>query len=249
MSLGRRLVAGATQAVGLLTIIPIRVHADPGGLGAAAPWFPAVGALVGAGAGGVWVAAEDSLGPTVAAVLAVLFLVLVTGGLHVDGLADCADALGVRGGRERRLQVMRESTIGTFGALAVVFYVLLLTAAVAGLPDDEAFVALVLAGVLSRWTAVLHAAASRPARPDGLGASFTVTPTATAFATVVAVATALALKRLDGLAALVASTAAVAATTAWARHTLGGRTGDTLGATIALGELTVVLVAIGVTRV
>jgi adenosylcobinamide-GDP ribazoletransferase len=203
---------------------------------------------VGAGAGGVWVAAEASLGPTVAAALAVLFLVVVTGGLHVDGLVDCADALGVRGGRERRLDVMRESTIGTFGALAAVFYVLLLTTAVAGLPENEAFPALVLAGALSRWTAVMHAAVTPPARLDGLGASFSVTRAATAVATVAVAAIALALERLDGLAALIASAAVVAATTAWVRHAVGGRTGDTLGATIALTELTVVLVMLGLTR-
>lgn len=247
MSLGRRLVAGAALAVGLLTILPVRARTEPCGLGAAGPWFPAVGALIGAGAGGVWVAAEQPLGPTVAAVLAVIFLVVVTGGLHVDGLVDCADALGVRGGRERRLAVMRESTIGTFGALAVVLYALLLTAAISGLPRDRLFGAMVLAGTLSRWSAVIHAASARPARMDGLGAAFSVSRVSLSVATATAVI-AVALERLDGLAALVASAAAVAGITAWARRFLGGRTGDSLGATIAVTEVTVLVVLLGFAR-
>jgi adenosylcobinamide-GDP ribazoletransferase len=245
MGAARRAVAGAMLALGLLTILPVRARMDPRGLGAAAAWFPVVGALVGAGAGGVWLAAESLLGATVAGVLAVIWLVVLSGGLHLDGLADCADALGVRGGRERRLAVMRESTIGAFGTLAIVLYALLLTAAAGGLPRDDALLTLVLAGALGRWSAVAHAAAGRPARRDGLGAAFSVTRPAVAIATAAAAFAAFALAGLDGLVALVAAIAVVAAMTAWAHRTLGGRTGDTLGAAIALTELMTVLVLLG----
>jgi adenosylcobinamide-GDP ribazoletransferase len=245
----RRAVTGAGLAFGLLTILPVRTRVEPAGLGIAAPWFPLVGALVGAGAAGVRLVADGVLGDTIAALLAVAWLVIVTGALHVDGLADCADALGVRGGRERRLAVMREPTIGTFGTLAIVLYALLLAAAIARLPHADVLATLVAAGALSRWSAVAHALAARPARRDGLGAAFSVGRAAPVIATIVAFATAIGLHGLDGLAAVAATGAVACAATVAAVRGLGGRTGDTLGATIALTELAATLVILGTTQV
>ena len=236
----RRAAAGATLALGLLTILPVRARTEAGGLRSSAAWFPLVGALVGAGAAGVRLAADGPLGSAVASVLAVIWLVLFTGALHVDGLADCADALGVRGGRDRRLSVMRESTVGTFGTLAIAFYALLLSAAIAGLEDDDVLPTLVAAGALSRWSALLHAMWTRSARPDGLGAAFTVHRAALAAATLAA-AVAVIPAGPWGIVALLGSALVAAGTAALAVRALGGRTGDTLGATIALGEVLVVL--------
>src|ERR687883_65946 len=105
----RRAVAGAQLALGFLTVLPVRARTVPGGIGAAAAWFPAVGALI------------------------------------VDGLADCGDALGARGGREMRLAVMREATIGAFGAIALVLWALLLAAALGALPRGDALRTLAVA--------------------------------------------------------------------------------------------------------
>lgn len=243
-----RLAAGAALAVSLLTVVPVRARTEPAGLGAAAAWFPAVGALVGLGAGGVWLAADEAVGAGVAGGLAVAWLVGFTGALHLDGLADCADALGVRGGRERRLAVMRESTVGVFGVAVVVLWALLLALAIAALPHDDALPTLVVAGTLGRWAAVLQSVAMSPARPDGLGAAFSATRTAVAVATAAAIIAAVTLASVDGLAACLAALAVAAGVAAWARRALGGRTGDTLGAAIALTELTVVLVLLAFAR-
>jgi adenosylcobinamide-GDP ribazoletransferase len=240
-----RPIAGAGLALGLLTILPVRTRVEPSGLGAAAPWFPLVGALVGAGAAGVVLGLDGVLGSTVAGVLAVVWLIVATGALHVDGLADCADALGVRGGRERRLAVMRESTIGVFGTLAVVLYALLLAAAIAALSEDVVLRTLVAAGALGRWGAVVHAAFAPPARPEGLGAAFSVGTVALVVATVIAFALAIGLGGLDGLVATAAAAIVAGAVTAGAVRGLGGRTGDTLGATIVLTELAAVLCLLG----
>lgn len=237
----RRATGSAILAVGLLTIVPVRARRDAGGLGSAAPWMPVVGAFVGAGAAAVHRAADGPLDRSVAAVLAVAWLIVVTGALHVDGLADCADALGVRGGRERRLAVMRESTIGTFGVVAIVLYALLLATAIAGLRASDVPGTLVVAGALSRWSAVAHALFAPPARPDGLGAAFVVTPVAMALATAAAGGIAAALLGLGGVVGLAAAMVAVVVTTTWARRALGGRTGDTLGATVAVAEALVVM--------
>lgn len=239
-------VASLRLAIAFLTIAPVRLRGEAPPLGAAAMWFPLVGALVGAVAGGAGWLAQPSLGSGVGAVLAVAVLVVLTGALHQDGLADCADGLGARGGdRDRRLAIMRDSSIGTFGALALGLWLLLLVSALGGLGRDDAFYALVVAAATGRWAALLHAITTAPARRDGLGASFTVAIYALGIATVIAAATAVGLEGTDGVAALVAAAAVASLVTLWARRSLGGRTGDTLGATVALAEATVVLTLLG----
>jgi adenosylcobinamide-GDP ribazoletransferase len=234
---------GPARALALLTVLP--VPAGDGDLGAAAGWFPAVGALVGLLAGVAWLVVEPALGPGVASVLAVVVLAGLTAALHQDGLADCADALGVRGDRQRRLAVMRDSTIGVYGGLALVLSVLLLAATLAALPQGEVLPTLVVACALARWAAVLHAVAVAPARPDGLGAAFVPGVAAVAVATAVAVAVAVALADGPGTAAIAAAAVVALAVSLWARRSLGGRTGDTLGATVALAEVAVCLVLLG----
>jgi adenosylcobinamide-GDP ribazoletransferase len=244
----RRGSSGAALALGLLTVLPVPARREPRGLGRAAAWFPAVGALVGFAAGAVRFALEPALGPGVAAVLAAIALVVVTGALHQDGLADCADALGVRGGRERRLAVMRDSTVGAFGVLAVALWALLLVAALASLPRDQAVWALVLACMQGRWAAVLHAVAFGPARRDGLGAAFAPSRTSAVLATATVIAAALVHRPVAALTAAGTAALVALAVTMWARRTLGGRTGDTLGATVALTEALACVVLLGFLR-
>lgn len=243
----RRPLDGALLAIAFLTVIPVRLRTAPP-LGAAAPWFPAVGAVLGAAAGGVGYLARPELGASVAGVLAVAVIVVLTGALHQDGLADCADGLGARGsGAERRLVVMRDSAIGAFGALAVGLWLLLIVSVLAGLGREDAFAALVVAGAVGRWAALLHAVGVPPARRDGLGAAFAVSPVATAVATVIAGVVALGLAGLDGLAALGVGVLVAALLSVWSRRALGGRTGDTLGAVVALAEAGVIVALLGLT--
>jgi adenosylcobinamide-GDP ribazoletransferase len=225
-------------AFAFLTILPVRLKGELPPLGVAAAWFPLVGAIVAALAGVLGYLAEPSLGPTPAAVVAVGALVILTGGLHQDGLADCADGLGARGDRERRLEIMRDSSIGTFGALALGLWLLLFVSVLASFDRTDALRTLVAAAATARAAALLHATLARPARPDGLGAGFTVHPAALAFALLTAIAIALAVARpARGAAALAAALAVALLVTTWSRRTLGGRTGDTLGATVALAEI------------
>jgi adenosylcobinamide-GDP ribazoletransferase len=244
----RRAGAQLALAVSFLTVVPVRAR-GAADLGAAAAWFPAVGAAIGALAGGVRVGAEPVLGATAATVLAMATLVLATGALHQDGLADTADGLGVRGDRERRLAVMRDSATGAFGVLALVGWALLLLAAVAPLSQREALAALVTAGALSRWAALLHAAGTPPARPEGLGAGFQVGRTGLVVASVCAVVAAgIAAGALPGLVALAVTAAIALLSGVAARHAIGGRTGDTIGATVALVEVAVCTTLLGFWR-
>ena len=232
------LASDCALAVAFLTIAPVR--ARHGALNRAAAWFALVGALVGALASGTRAASEPLFGSTLATVLAIVVFVVLTGGLHLDGLADTADGLGVRGDRERRLAAMRDSAIGVFGALALLGWGLLLLSALAPLSAGEAVPALIAAAAVGRWTALVHARAAPPARGEGLGAEFMPTPAATAFATVTTIGVAvLACGARLGAVAVAVGIAAAAVSTIVARRALGGRTGDTLGATVALTEVAV----------
>jgi adenosylcobinamide-GDP ribazoletransferase len=237
-------VARALLAVRYLTIVPVsrRGHAGLEDLGGAAPWFPVVGAGL-----GLAVAAVDAVGVRVfpallAAVLTVTAWKLLSGGLHLDGLADCLDGLA---GRDpaARLAIMSDSRIGAFGAMGLVLVLMLEVAAVAELSAATRWRALVTAPVVARATPALLGRLFRPARPDGQGAMFAAgldraaAPIALAIALVVAVA-------MLGGAGVVALGAAVGCAVAFAAlvaRRLGGVTGDVLGAGIELTELAVLL--------
>ena len=251
----RRLWAGLARAIAFLTIVPVPTF-EGDGLSGAVAWFPVVGAGVGALAGGVRVLLGSLVGATVATVLAMIALVIVTGALHQDGLADTADGLGARGAageagvagvRARRLEVMRDSTTGVFGALALIAWALLLLTTLASLDGDRALRALVVACALGRWAALVHAAATPAARADGLGAALYVGRLALGAATAVSAIAALAIAGLaPGVAAIGTGAAVAALSVAFARRTLGGRTGDTLGATVAVAEVAVCIVLLAV---
>jgi adenosylcobinamide-GDP ribazoletransferase len=243
----RRAGSQLALAVAFLTILPVRLRRADVSLGGAAAWFPAVGALIGAIAGAVRVGAEPLFGPAAATVLAMVALVVVTGALHQDGLADAADGLGARGDRERRLTVMRDPATGVFGTLALVGWALLLFTALEPLSARDAFAALVAAAALARWAGLLHAAGAPAARPDGLGAGFEVGTLALVLASACAVAAAaIAGGPLPGLAALGVALAFALLSVVAARRLIGGRTGDTIGATVAVVEVGVCLTLLAV---
>ena len=240
----RRAADGLAAAVVLLTVAPLPLRGAPDARWAPA-WFPLVGALVGAAAGGVRYGLDDLLGSGPATVLAVTVLVVVTGALHQDGLADCADGIGARGDRARRLAVMREPQVGVFGVLAVLLWLLLLVSAIASLDRDDALRVLILASALGRWCAVVHAVTTAPARSDGLGASFNVGRSQLVLASAAATAAAFGLEvPARAVTALAAAALVALAVSAWSRRAIGGRTGDTLGASVALAEVVVCLVVL-----
>lgn len=231
----RRARDGATLALGFLTIVPVRLGARVVPLGDAAPFFPLVGAMVGAAAGGARAASDGVLGPAASSAIAVSVLVALTGALHLDGLADSADAVGARGGgTTRRLAVMRDPSTGVFGVLAIVLWVLLLTTTIAPLDADHATRSLIVAGAVSRCGVLWHARVTPPARRDGLGLTFDPGTVALAAGTVAAAVIATA---ADAAIALAPAGLVAVATSLAARRLVGGRTGDTLGATVALTEL------------
>jgi adenosylcobinamide-GDP ribazoletransferase len=148
------------------------VDASPRSLARAAASFPVVGAVLGLAVGGLGLLAEPALPPGPAVVLQMLAVVLLTGGLHLDGLMDTAD--GVLGGRTppRRLEIMRDSRVGAFGVAAAGLALLAQYACLVELAPLPRLIALALALALGRWAMVLAMGAFPSARSDGLGASF-----------------------------------------------------------------------------
>jgi adenosylcobinamide-GDP ribazoletransferase len=239
----RRTLSDAALALSFLTVVPVPGSAlRAGSIARAAAWFPLVGAAIGALAGGVRAASAPLLGAGPATVLALVALVAVTGALHQDGLADSADGLGVRGDRERRLAVMRDPAVGVFGTLALLGWGLLLLTTLTPLSGAHTLAALVSAAALGRAAALLHAKATPPARRDGLGVGFDVSAPALAIGAIMAaVAALLSAGPIRGALAIAVAALVAAVSVVWARRSLGGRTGDTLGATVALCELAVCL--------
>ncbi len=247
----RRALDGLVFATTFLTVLPLRLRAGHDGASTAPGWYPLVGAMIGLAGGGVFAAARGPFGVAAASVLTLAALVVLTGALHQDGLADCADGLGVRGDRERRLAVMRDPANGTFGTLALVVWALLFTATLAQFQAAEAVGTLATAGATGRWAALLHARWCPPARADGLGSAFAPSTAAIGAAGLSAMLVAIAagVSSLGPGAALALAAAALTAalTGGWARRALGGRTGDTLGATVVLAEVAVLLVLLAAT--
>lgn len=226
-------------ATAFLTRIPVRAPADPS-LARAAVWFPLVGLIVGGLAAGTRALADLALPPLPATLLAVTVAVLVTGALHEDGLADVADGIGAHTTRERRLEILRDPRVGTFGALALILCVLLVTTSVAALDTTEAVQAFAVAHVLARWAVLPVARFTRPARPDGAGSLLAVSTPTLVVATAGSLAVAVAIAGVvAGLSAVVAAAVVAALTSILLTRTLGGVTGDGYGAAAKLTETAV----------
>lgn len=249
VSSARTLVADLHLAASFLTRLPLPDTGiiAVGGLARAMRVFPLVGAMIGALGGLVLLGADWGLPALPAALLAVLAMVLLTGALHEDGLADAADGLGARGDRDRRLEVMRDSRSGAFGVLALIFSVGLRAAALADAPDALAGLgALVASAALSRAIIPAVMQVLPPARADGLGAGAGCPDiTIAAIAGVLGVAIAFLGLGATTLAAVAAAGLAVAAGVMLSRRAFGGYTGDILGAHQQLAEIAILLAAAG----
>ncbi|MEU4198293.1 adenosylcobinamide-GDP ribazoletransferase [Kribbella sp. NPDC026611] len=271
--------AGLRLAFGTLSLLPAgtpsRLDREVGGR--AMVLAPVVGAVLGGVAAGV-VALLQLMRPNaelLAAVLGVLAAAGLSGALHLDGLADFADALGSRRDRETMLRIMKQSDIGPFGVVAIIGVLLIDVAALAAcIHAGFGWQAILLAVTASRLTLPWSCRTAVPgARPGGLGAivAATVRPLSAALTTIVVLAAGLLLTWLTALAMptsdsatidqsrspdallLIGVTAAILlaiatsfVTTHRARQALGGTTGDVLGATVELA-LPVALLTLALT--
>lgn len=241
-------------ALGLvfLTRLPIRLKgALPDDAVARAAWsFPVVGALVALAGAGVAIAADAiGLPPPASALLALAATMAVTGALHEDGLADTADGLGGGRTREQKLEIMKDSRVGSYGVLALIVGVGLRAAALtAAIQDTRLHLlgALVAAHAGSRALLPLLMRALPSVRPGGLAASVGV-PSSLSSITALVLGTAAVFWGLGdvlGLLGFVAAAVGMVAVGTLARRQIGGYTGDVLGAAQQVGEIILLLTAV-----
>jgi adenosylcobinamide-GDP ribazoletransferase len=238
----KRALHAACAAFQFLTRIPVPpIPWTDDLLGRSALFFPVVGVVVGGGAAIVNRLCQHRMNDSLRALAVLAFLVIVTGGLHEDALADVADGFGARHSREKTLAIMRDSRIGSFGATALTLALLGRYALIAALPAWRATAALIAAHVLCRWTALPLAAYLPPARTEGQGASFGlhVPRYAVLAGTLLSAVVVGGLLGKAAIFPLVVAAAIVVLMGWYYRRRIGGITGDCLGATNQLTEIAV----------
>lgn len=233
-------------ALAFLTRLPVRGSIAPRPLAVAVRCFPLVGLIVGLGGGLVYaLGLKLGLPALGAGLFAIVATGVMTGALHEDGLADSADGLAGGEDRERRLAIMSDSRIGSYGVLALIVSVMARASLLAALPGDQAIAALIGAHALARAAMALVMARSLPAKSSGLGAG-AGKPAEGATLVALAIAAVVAWIALGPVAAAIALVATIALAWMTARlgkHLIGGYTGDLLGAVEQMSEIAVLAVA------
>ena len=206
--------------------------------------FSIIGLLIAIVPAFVWYLSASLLAPTIAAGLAIATGMLLTGGLHEDGLADCADGLGGGNTRARALKIMKDSRIGTYGAAAMIFSIGIRWAALATLSPYAGIFALLIAHAVSRSTMTLAIKYSTYARTEGVGNAVSSGIPSEQFTLTLAIAfiIALLLGGGYGVFAGVIGFLIAGAMLLFLEKRLNGYTGDGLGAMQQLSEITILVI-------
>lgn len=242
---------GLITALRTLTILPVPGR-DAEDFASSLPFFPFVGALVGlVAAGAAWAVDTWLDWPCGAAVLAVVLSAWLTRGLHLDGLADAADAVGGGRTRERRLEIMKDPHVGSFGVVAIACVLLVKSVALCRLAELDLFAWMVPPFVVARTIQVQLAAVLPYARPGGGTASVFVERAGAfhlGFALLAAALLCLGSAAEEGLLALSAGLFIAFGLGMWMRRGFGGVTGDLLGMASEIVETVLLLglAAVGV---
>jgi len=184
-------------------------------------------------------------------VLLIAFLAIISGALHLDGLADTCDGLASGKTPEERWQVMQDSRVGSFGIVGVCCLLLVKYVSLNNVPQNLAMTSLLLMPVISRWTMVYAIFTYPYAKPSGLGKTFKqgVNWLQFVIATLIALAVVAGLARLAGLAIILSTWVVVLITATYLKHKFSGLTGDTYGVINEVAEVCVLLLVCLLARV
>jgi len=221
-------------AIQFLTVLP--TGGGDVGLSDSAVFFPLVGAALGAAVSGVYLASARALPTPLSSLAALLFLVLATGGLHEDGLADVADAFRAGRPAARVHAILKDSRIGAFGAMALIFSILFRWQALAAL-GPHSTMALIVSETLPRAAFVALAHSAKPVG-TGLGSALGagLSRTSALMAMTQGVAIAFVAGPLLALIVIAGTAAIILLARSYFHRRIGGVTGDCLGATGQLVE-------------
>jgi adenosylcobinamide-GDP ribazoletransferase len=230
-------------ALRYLTRLPTPVVAyTPDSLARAAKFFPVVGLVVAAGAVGLNKVLSSHADRTIVALLVMVYLVVVTGCLHEDGLADAADGFGAGWSRERILEIMHDSRIGSYGAIALTLSLLARYVLLGHLPLLKFSSYVIAAHVLCRWTSLPLGFFLPPATEhEGQGAQVArrVSMGSLIFGTLFTFGICYWRLRNAGWIPVSATAAVTLASGLYYKSQIGGVTGDCFGATNQLSEIAV----------
>lgn len=229
-----------TTAASLLTRIPVRDSwVDPSRLASSVWAFPIIGVLIGF-LSGLLLESLIIIGISngVSAAFAIGLSIFLTGGLHEDGIADCADGLGGGTSKERALEIMKDSRIGAYGAIILMLFLITRWSAVADLANSSPIQNLVIIGAVSRLPMVLAMVSMENARDNGLS-HHVGKPHATyaAMAFVFCAVLSMALLSWLGLVVLLVVFASALPLLILSNRKIGGQTGDVLGGTQQCSEV------------
>jgi adenosylcobinamide-GDP ribazoletransferase len=232
-------VHGFLISLQFLTQVPIRTdQAKSYHLADSYYFYPIIGLLVGAAAVILRRVLMTIFPLSFSIALVLAFLIWISGGLHEDGLADVADAMGGGWTRDDRLRIMKDSRIGAFGASILVLAVLAKFAALTSMNPARLDASIVVAQMLGRW-AFLPMGYFNSYAHEGLGSEFMrgLTAKAVIVTSAVSLAVSITLCRRQGLVALALAVAIVISASLYFRRRIGGVTGDCFGATFQFVEI------------
>ena len=246
-------MSGLFAAIGFLTIVPLP-RVSEGSLAWSRIWFPVVGLGIGGVLAGFdyvlregfWTLTDTGFPSLLLAALLIAFLVIITRGLHLDGLMDTCDGLFGGANPERRLEIMRDSRVGSFAVAGVLCLYLISFAAIVSLWPPGRFWALLIIPCLSRWAMVVTMSAFPYARSEGGLGSVLLhggTRVQTLIATLVAMAAAVVFAGPTGVVLLIVAGAVALGMGRFATSRLGGVTGDVYGAVNELATMAMLVAA------
>ncbi len=233
-------IVAAFQFLTRLPLVPLTYKPDE--LIRAAKFFPLVGLAVGAGDAAIYRLFSPHLPAAIVAVLILLFSTLVTGGLHEDGLADAADAFGGGWNREQTLAIMKDSRIGSYGALAIVFSVAGRILLLMYLPTNRFVQYVISADVLCRWTMLPLGIALPSARGNasqGARIAGKISSASLAVGTLFSFGIVGYLLRMSAAEPIAATLIFMLLSGLFYKHRIAGITGDCFGATSQITLLAV----------
>ena len=235
-------------AVQFLTRLPVprALTSSETDIGKAAAFFPLVGVLVGGGAALVFVALQRVLPLPASVFCAIVFAAFITNGFHEDGLADSFDGFGGGWTKDRVLEIMRDSRIGTYGTLALIFIIIGKFTFLSSLPQGQIWRWLIVAHTASRWTILPLCMWLPYARAEGQGklVAKQVGILEIIIGTIMLLLVLILLPWQAALAALLATSIVTLLSGSYFRARIQGITGDCLGATNQLTEVVLYLMAV-----
>ena len=240
-------MVGFLLALQFLTIIPVTIKdVDEKKIARSIVYFPLAGLFIGMLLSAAYVPlCSLHLASLTVSIILVVALIVITGGMHLDGLADTGDALLSVKPKDQMLAIMRDPHIGVMGALSLISIILLKIGLLFSLGASAKIPALLLMCVLSRWSAVLTMYLFPYARQDGKAKVFSrgMNAKIAALSSILALVCSFAIWQLKGVAAFLVIGGFVYVSGKIISRSIGGMTGDTLGATIELSEVATLLIA------